>query len=228
MYDDVRPGYPAELADAVRAHHGRPPTTVVELGAGTGKGTEVLARLGGSLTCIEPDPRMAEVLAARFPQATVVTETFEGWSPPPGGVDLIGCALAWHWLDPETRNQRAKVALAPGGTLAVFGHTYGYADPAVAEAISAALTSVDPQVTVRAEHWLRDDVAGSGVFTEVREQVWHTYPEYPKERYLRLVQTFGPFRRRSPEMQRAGLAKLDEVLGDEVTLDLRTTLVLAR
>ena len=228
MYDDVRPGYPAAVATAIVDVHGGRPATAVEVGAGTGKGTELLARLGGRITCLEPDPGMAAVLRARFPAVEVRETTFEQWDAPPGGVDLIGCALAWHWLDPATRSQRARAALAPGGTLAVIANTYGYADRAVAAAIDGVLRSVEPTAGPRPEHWIRDDIRASGAFGHVEERVWHSYPEFTKDRYLRLVQTFSPFRRRTPVEQRAALAGLADALDDTLTLDLITTLVLAR
>ena len=226
-YDEIRPGYPPELGAAIRAFHGRTPDRIVELGAGTGKGTEVLTGLGGAVTCLEPDPGMAAVLRKRFPGVRVEVSSFEDWDAPPGGADVIGCALAWHWLDPESRNRRARAALAPGGTLAIFGHKYGYADPAVADAISGVLQAVDPTVRDRAEHWVRDDVVASGEFGRVEEHVWHTYPEFTKERFLRLTQTFSPFLKRTPEMRRAALDGLSAVLPETLVLDLTTTLVLA-
>ena len=122
MYDDVRPGYPVEVLAAVVEFHGGVPASIAEPGAGTGKGTELLVRLSAPITCIEPDPGMAAVLAAKFPQVEVVNSTFEEWPAPPGGVDLIACALAWHWFDPDTRNRRARDALA--GHLTILGHTY--------------------------------------------------------------------------------------------------------
>jgi SAM-dependent methyltransferase len=228
MYDDVRPGYPDAVGDAIIAFHGRVPTTIAEVGAGTGKGTELLVRLGAAVTCVEPDERMAAVLRANFPGVRVVTATFEEWDAPPGGVDVIACALAWHWLDPATRSARARAALSPGGTLAVFGHRYGYADPAVATAIDGVLQSIDPTVRDREDHWIRDDIRSSGAFTLVEERVWHTRPEFSRDRYLRLVQTFSSFRKHSPEDQRAALTGLAAVLDDTLTLDLTTTLVLAR
>jgi hypothetical protein len=171
---------------------------------------------------------MAAVLAAKFPQVRVANSTFEEWVPPDGGVDAVACALAWHWLDPATRNQRARAALTPHGTLAVFGHTYGYADPGIEDAISRVLRQVDPTVAPRADHWVRDDVRGSGVFGKVEERIWHTYPEFTRDRYLRLMQTFSPFRRRTAEQQRVTLERLEAVLPDTFVLDLTTTLVLAR
>jgi SAM-dependent methyltransferase len=228
MYDDVRPGYPAAAATAIVDVHGGVPGTIAEVGAGTGKGTELLVRLGGRITCLEPDPGMAAVLRARFPEVEVRETRFEEWDAPPGGVDLIACALAWHWLDPATRSPRARAALAPAGTLAVIAHAYGYADPAVAEAIDGVLRSVGYTAGPRPEHWVRDDIRASGAFGRVEERVWHSYPEFTRDRYLRLVQTFSPFRRRTPAEQRAALAGLREALGDTLTLDLTTTLVLAR
>ncbi len=231
VYDRVRPGYPAEIASLILAYHGAAPAHVVEIGAGTGKGTEVLLRLGAPITCVEPDARMAALLAAKFPHLGVYVGAFEQWTPPPGGVPVIGCALAWHWLDPLTRNRRAHAALAPGGTLAVFGHTYGYADTAHGNAIGAALRSVAPSVTERPEDWAREDIAGSGLFVDVTTEVLRRPVELAKEQYLELLQTFGPYRTTAPELRARGLAAVGSVLdaiGGAVVLDLRTTLVLAR
>ncbi|WP_430787501.1 class I SAM-dependent methyltransferase [Actinoplanes sp. G11-F43] len=229
LYDAARPGYPASFADAILAFHGREPASVAEIGAGTGKGTAVLARLGGTLTCIEPDPRMAAPLIARFPSATVHTGTFEEWTPPPGGVDVLGCAMAWHWLDPATRNERARDALSAGGTLAIFGHRYGYADPAQGAAIQAALNDLDPTVQDRPVDWFHEDVLAAGLFTGVHKQVVNTPLPLDRTAYLDLTRTFGPFLRHSPELQRRGLERLGRLIDDfggTVTLDLRTTLVL--
>jgi hypothetical protein len=53
LYETARPGYPPALADAIVAYHGGAPASVAEIGAGTGKGTEVLAALGAP-TATEP------------------------------------------------------------------------------------------------------------------------------------------------------------------------------
>ncbi|MFJ1539436.1 class I SAM-dependent methyltransferase [Micromonospora chalcea] len=114
LYERVRPGYPPEIAASILAYHGGTPASVVEVGAGTGKGTDVLVRIGAPLTCVEPDARMAARLTERFPDARVEVTTFERWASSAGGVDVLACAMAWHWLDAATRN-----ALAPdaeGGT----------------------------------------------------------------------------------------------------------------
>ena len=231
LYETARPGYPPEIAEAVVGYHGRVPASVAEVGAGTGKGTEVLAGIGAPLTCIEPDPQMAAVLRTRFPAAQVEAVTFEQWSPPAGGVEVLACAMAWHWLDPATRNARARDALAPDGTLAVFGHRYDYADRDQAAAIRAALTTLDSDAKERPADWMYHDLLGAGEFTGVRAERFRRHLPLAKEQYLALVRTFGPFLSRPPELQRQGLEVLSRLVDDfggTVVMDLRTTLTLGR
>ncbi|WP_433204986.1 class I SAM-dependent methyltransferase [Dactylosporangium sp. CS-047395] len=230
VYEDARPGYAPDLADTIAAFHGREPQDVLEIGAGTGKGTAILAALGGRLTCVEPDPRMAALLRSRHPAAHVIVAPFEDAAA--GPADVVGCALAWHWLDPARRNRLACDALRPGGTLAVFGHRYDYADPAHQQAFDRAFSSVDESpLLVRPDDWVHRDVLGAGLWTDVRDvQSSRTVPMAAPE-YLRLVRTFGPFRAKSPQLQQRLLdvlaATLSE-LGGGTVLDLRGFLVLAR
>ncbi|MEH0973821.1 methyltransferase domain-containing protein [Micromonospora sp. CPCC 205546] len=231
LYDDARPDYPSALADLIRDYHGGTPAAVTEIGAGTGKGTAVLLRLGAPVTCVEPDPRMTARLTATFPQIHPVTDTFEQWQPPTRGVPLLACALAWHWLDPATRNPRAHDALTPGGTLAVFGHEYGYADPEHARAVDTTLRGVDPTATRRRTDWFHQDITDSGLFTDVRAHTLHRDLTLTTDGYLRLLRTFGPYRQRTAAQQtRAATAMraLVDGFGGSVVLRLRTTLVLAR
>ncbi|MGC4890944.1 class I SAM-dependent methyltransferase [Micromonospora sp. DT227] len=231
-YHEARPGYPTALADAIRAYHDGPPGTLVEIGAGTGLATAVLLGLGATTTCVEPDARMAGVLAERFPGVHVVTASFEQWSPPDGGVDVLACAMAWHWLDPATRNRRAHDALRPGGTLAVLSHRYAYVEAAQAEAIRAAFTATDPDDRGdRADGWFHDDIADSGCFTDLRLSRFRRSVPLDTAAYLRLVDTFSPQLRRPPELRervRAAVGAAVDGFGGTVLLDLRTTLVLAR
>ena len=204
-YHEARPGYPTALADAIREYHGGEPGTLVEIGAGTGLATAVLLGLGATTTCVEPDARMATVLADRFPGVHVVTASFERWPPPAGGVDVLACAMAWHWLDPATRNRRAHDALRPGGTLAVLSHRYAYVEAAQAEAIRAAFTAADPDDRGdRADGWFHDDIAGSGCFTDLRLSRFRRSVPLDTAAYLRLVDTFSPQLRRPPGAARAG------------------------
>lgn len=233
LYDDIRPGYPAETLGTLTAYHGGVPVSVADLGAGTGKNTELLLGWGVPVIAVEPDPRMAEILARKLPAAEVVNAAFEQWSPPPGGVGLIGCATAWHWMDPATRGRRAHAALAPGGTLAISHNQHGYAEPAQHRAIDDILRAIDPARTVddRPADWARTDLVRSGLFTDIEVHEWHRHPVFSKEQYLRLVRTFSTFRAHSPADRRRALTHLGAAIdgwGGTVRLDLHTVLVLGR
>ena len=233
LYDDVRFDYPAEALDALTAFHGSVPAPVADLGAGTGKATELWLRLGVPVTAVEPDPRMAGVLAQKFPTAEVVTATFEQWTPPPHSFGLVACATAWHWFDPATRSRRVHSALAPRGTLAILHNRHGFADPLQQQALDRIFQSVDPAQTVddRPVDWARAEIEDSGLFAATEVHEWHRHPVLSKEEYLRLVQTFSTFRRHSPDDQqflRTELAAAIDDWGGTLRLDLHTVLVLGR
>ncbi|HTJ32005.1 MAG TPA: class I SAM-dependent methyltransferase [Dactylosporangium sp.] len=230
IYDDARPGYAPGLAESIAAYHGTAPGSVLEVGAGTGKGTAVLRELGGRLTCIEPDERMAAVLRERFPAASVLVAPFEEAAAEPA--DVVGCAMAWHWLDPARRVRLAHDALRPGGTLAVWGHRYAYADPGHARAIDAAFARHDKTPPpVRPDTYAYDEIVASGLFAGARLERGNRHVAVDAEQYLRLVRTFGPFRAKSPDEQARtldALATALDDLGGGTVLDLRTGLALAR
>ncbi len=233
LYDDIRPGYPEEVPETLVAYHGGVPASVADLGAGTGKNTELLLRLGVPVIAVEPDPRMAEVLARKFPAVEVVNAAFEQWSPPPGGVGLIGCATAWHWMDPATRARRVHAALAPGGTVAISHNRHGYAEPRQQQAIDGIMQAIDSARTVddRPVDWARADLERSGLFTDLEVHEWHRHPVFSKEQYLRLVRTFSTFRGHSPADQRLVESNLGAAIdgwGGTLRLDLHTVLVLGR
>jgi SAM-dependent methyltransferase len=239
QYDDVRPGYPAQIAEWIVAYAGRVPESVVESGAGTGKGTLALRALGVPVMCVEPDPAMAAVLARRFAGDELVSVTvsrFEDWTPPEGGVELVASAQAWHWVDPARRMELAARALVPGGVLAVFGHRYEFADEETAEAINDVYLRIAPAIAERGgEHhpgaFYPDELRSSALFTDVREELTVRVVPFPTERYLSLLSTFSNHRM-IPDALRselhAALAEFIDARGGVLEKKLTTGIVLAR
>jgi SAM-dependent methyltransferase len=148
-YDARRPDYPDAMVDDIVASVGGN-TTAVEVGAGTGKATTAFAARGLDLTCLEPDPRMAAVLRRRLPAGApvrIVETLFEDWTPDrPYG--LVFSGQAWHWVDPDRRNDLAAAALAPGGTLALFWNVTLVAD----RHVHRALAEVDERFGLSGDH----------------------------------------------------------------------------
>ncbi len=240
-YDEVRPGYPVEVADRIVAFAGGPPASIVESGAGTGKGSVLLRAIGVPLTCIEPDPAMAALLSRRFAGdelVSVVVSRFEDWPPPDGGVPLLAAAQSWHWVDKQRRTGLAYRALAPGGVLAVFGHHYGFADASLGDALARVYDRIAPQISESSPQQRRpavafdpDELRGSGLFTGVEEHVVATVVPFDTARYLALLSTFSPHRMLPGQVREELLAALGEVVeahGGIVEQKLTTGIWMAR
>jgi len=128
-YQRTRPSYPAALLDAVLKPGW---TTVADVGAGTGKLTELLCARGLQVTAVEPDAAMRSVLAVTAPSATVVDGTGEAIPLPCGSVDAVIFAQAWHWVDQDHGFLEAARVLKPGGSLLLIWNVRPDDEPWVA------------------------------------------------------------------------------------------------
>lgn len=114
VYDRARPGYPVE---AVRFCLPAGARRVLDLGAGTGKLTQVLMDLGLDVVAVEPSEQMRELLPARI-------EVFDGWAESiplaDASVDAVLVGQAFHWFDVERALPEIARVLRPGGTLGLL------------------------------------------------------------------------------------------------------------
>lgn len=115
-YDRGRPTYPREAAAWLA---GDQPTTVLELGAGTGKLTEVLVSLGHDVHATDPDEQMLERLRANLPDVRTSVATAEDIPAPDAAYDVVVVAQAFHWFDHDRAFPEIARVLKPGGRLAV-------------------------------------------------------------------------------------------------------------
>ena len=130
-YDAVRPGWPAETVGWML---GSPTATtvcrVVDLGAGTGKGTRAIAALGHRVIAVEPSDGMRQALAtslAALPEdvAGRITSRAGGAENIPvetGSVDAVTVFQAWHWFEAEAAVAECARVLRPGGWLSMAWH----------------------------------------------------------------------------------------------------------
>jgi SAM-dependent methyltransferase len=121
-YDEHRPEYPQAavrwcLAPALAAGADVAGLRVLDLGAGTGKLTGVLARLGAEVTAVEPDPDMLAELRRRLPGIRSLPGSAEAIPLADGSVDAVLCGQAMHWFDLNVALPEIARVLAAGGVL---------------------------------------------------------------------------------------------------------------
>jgi SAM-dependent methyltransferase len=120
-YDRGRPGPPAAAVELVASALALPPSaTVVDLGAGTGKLTALLARRFDRVVAVEPLAPMREVLAAQLPQVQVREGTAERLPLAGAAADAVFVADAFHWFDPAAALVEVARVLRPGGGLVLL------------------------------------------------------------------------------------------------------------
>jgi SAM-dependent methyltransferase len=112
-YERGRPDYPPTVLEAL---HVSPDLVVLDLAAGTGKLTRLLATTAATVIAVEP---VAEMRAALPSSVRVLDGTAEQIPVDSGTVDLVTVAQAFHWFDGDAALAEIHRVLRPDGRLAL-------------------------------------------------------------------------------------------------------------
>lgn len=203
LYDRARPSYPPGAIDDVMTHARlRPGDTVLEVGAGTGKGTVLLVARGLDVVALEPSAAMAAVARGNcrdLAGVRVVESEFEGWQPTEHFPALVS-VQAWHWVAPDVRYERAHAALVADGTLAAVWTFPDWAACGLRDALCDAYRLTAPalapdfpmhpasQPTRLAGDWPAE-IKASARFHDPRVTTHSWSQPYTSTAYLELLQT---------------------------------------
>jgi hypothetical protein len=123
----------------------------------------------------------------------------------------------------------------------LFGHEYRFADPGMAAAVHgeayprhAPELLDDPADTPPSgpdQHWFAVELAGCGLFADVRAVEFRRVLRYPTARYLALLRTFSNHRMLPPGRRAAlheAIAAVVNARGGVVEIDLATVLAIGR
>ena len=136
-YEQHRPSYPLDaISWLVDRFALGPGSTVVDVGAGTGKLTRLLVPIGAHVVAVEPLDSMRGELEAAVPEADALAGTAESIPMPDSSADAVVAAQAFHWFRPvEALAELARV-VRPGGGLALIWNHWDKRDPWVDELLT--------------------------------------------------------------------------------------------
>jgi SAM-dependent methyltransferase len=258
LYDAARPTYPeALITDLVAwasAGEGRP--RALEVGAGTGKATRLLAVAGVDILAIEPSAEMATVARRTTARAAgpagvtgvgtveVIETDFEHAELGGQRFPLVFAGQAWHWVTLPEGYVRAREALEPGGRLVVFWNRPRWEESALrAELNDIYETHVPaelhggtlhptPEESSRpaAEDWEAEIAAVDGFSgSEVRLYDWSL--DYAPDGYVDMLRTMSEVRLLEPDARVRFLEAVHAAIlghGGAFTLGMQTRGFIAR
>lgn len=123
VYDDVRPSYPPEVLDLLGDAG-----TVVDIGAGTGKLTELLMGTDRTVYALDPSRDMVTILRDKL-GIPVWQATAEATALADNSVDAAVSAQTWHWVDTDQASAELDRIVRPGGTVVLVWNTLDVSDP---------------------------------------------------------------------------------------------------
>jgi ubiquinone/menaquinone biosynthesis C-methylase UbiE len=185
-YAAARPGYPEEAIDYIISlvpHD----SVYADIGAGTGKFTECLARRGVRLSAVEPNADMRVQLEATlmpYTNAKIFSGTAEQTTLPDNSVDVIIIAQALHWFDfDKFRTECRRIGKRGAIVIAVYNNTPGgssiaysknstdefFNNPTVAEFPNPIYYTRESWINYRLSHSDDPLPTDSNYFTHIKE-----------------------------------------------------------
>jgi SAM-dependent methyltransferase len=165
-YERGRPAYPQVAVDHIAATLGiGPGSTVVDVGAGTGKMTRLLAPTGAGVIAVEPLPGMRAEFERVLPGVELRDGTAAALPLDDGRADAIVVASAFHWFATADVLAEFRRVLVAGGGLALVWNRRDTTQPWTAE-VGRILDARDEGHPRYASGRWREAFAATDLFTE--------------------------------------------------------------
>jgi SAM-dependent methyltransferase len=220
-YERGRPDYPPAVLEPLGV---APGLLVVDLAAGTGKLTRLLAGTGATVIAVEP---VAEMRAALPDSVQAIDGTAERIPLDTASADLVTVAQAFHWFDGDAALAEIHRVLRPGGRLALVWNRRVTEDP-VNEAIEAILEPHRAEVpTHRWDNW-RATFESTALFGPLEEHVFPSEQRLDAEGMADRIGSIS-FIASLPDEERAEAVRRARALASEgpVTIPYRSEVQIA-
>jgi SAM-dependent methyltransferase len=174
-YERTRPEYPPALLDLLPLEGD---AAVLDLGAGTGKLTRVLAARYRDVTAVEPLENMRAMLERVVPGVNALPGSAERIPLDDGSVDGVFAAQAFHWFETAVALPEIARVLRPGGVFAIVWNEGDddLPDPRPAEFLRAVKILHDAALRRWEDEPEWEDVLrGCGLFEDVHDRSFVTH-----------------------------------------------------
>ncbi|PWI43902.1 class I SAM-dependent methyltransferase [Streptomyces sp. ICBB 8177] len=215
---------PAPCDEAVEWLVPKDSGTVLDLAAGAGTLTALLAERVPDVVAVEPDDRMRAVLAARRPDVRALRGTAEAIPLTDGRVDAVVVSSAWHWFDAARAVTEIARVLRPGGTLGVVWNGMDSSVPWVAEWQARVRPETAGTRGEQRRQWfhdrgarLREDIASAGpLFGEVEQASFSCVRAVAPADLAALLGTYSRVILLPEEERRQLIARAEELLRERL------------
>jgi SAM-dependent methyltransferase len=120
-YDRAGPSYPTDAIDwLIEKLSIKPGRQIVDLAAGTGELTALLADVGSDIVAVEPVASMRDRLRARLPGIPILAGVAEELPFADKSVDAIVVARAFRWFDARRAMDEIARVVRQGGCLGLI------------------------------------------------------------------------------------------------------------
>lgn len=226
-YRRGRPSYPDDaLGYLVEALGIREDRDVLELGAGTGKFTELIALSGARITALEPVAAMREALARDCPTVTILDGTAEAIPLQDGSVDAVVAAQAFHWFDGGRALPEIHRVLRQVGTLGMIWNVRDAASD-WSERLTAIFDRVaGPDVPRYRDGRWREAFASSDRFGPLHHRVAYHVHHVTREAFMDRVLSVSYVASAPEEERDRVVAEVTELLDADTELAGRDEIVM--
>jgi ubiquinone/menaquinone biosynthesis C-methylase UbiE len=208
-YDRFRPSYPQAIINTIIGTTGiNNCSNLLEIGAGSGKATELFASGGYSIRCIEPGENLVKngrIKFAEYKNIEFTRARFEELELASEYYDVIFSAQAFHWVPQPVGYEKCAYTLKKTGYLALFWNMYiTYDNELDRELVKLSekyggfadfLTEQQCKIRINS---IKDSIENSGHFNtpDIHRVLWEK--DYTADEFYGFVQT-GNFFVQKPE-----------------------------
>ncbi len=229
IYENARPTLPEYPLEVILRYMGHTPTTVVDLGCGTGLSTLVWSKYCEQAVGIEPS---VDMLSIALTKATDSISFINGFGHSTGqqdnSIDVVICSQSFHWMEPGATLHEVNRILKPNGIFATVDCDWPPISTWKADKLYDDLNNkvrkLETELPDVKDTFKRYDknehlnnIIGCGFFQYAREIVFSNTERYTAKRYIDLLMSQGSVQaimKKHPELIKNDVLYLQKMVQD--------------